>query len=66
MGNKLDKYIFIEHFPCNNEKINDYLMTYKNELMSRKIKVFNGALECSFRKFEMYRGTKKIHKVSYD
>lgn len=30
---------------------------------SRKIKVFNGALECSFRKFEMYRGTKKIHKL---
>ena len=39
--NKLDKYIFIEKFPCNNQKINEYLMTYKDELMSRKIKKFN-------------------------
>lgn len=26
---------------------------------SRKIKVFNGDLECSFRKYEMYKGSKK-------
>jgi putative N6-adenine-specific DNA methylase len=25
----------------------------------RKIKVFNGSLECSFRKFEIYEGSKK-------
>ena len=30
---------------------------------SRKITVFNGPLECKFMKFEMYRGTKKIHKL---
>lgn len=29
---------------------------------SRKIKLFNGALECRFNKYEMYRGTKKIKK----
>lgn len=27
---------------------------------SRKITLFNGALECSFQKFELYEGTKKI------
>ncbi len=30
---------------------------------SRKIKIFNGPLECRFVKYEMYRGTKKIHKL---
>jgi len=30
---------------------------------SRKIPVFNGPLECRFVKYEMYRGTKKIHKL---
>ena len=39
--NKLDKYIFIEKFPSNNQKINTYLLSYKDELMSRKIKKFN-------------------------
>lgn len=31
---------------------------------SRKITVFNGPLECRFMKFEMYQGTKKLHKVT--
>lgn len=31
---------------------------------SRKIKVFNGSLECRLMKYEMYRGTKKIHKLN--
>ena len=39
--NKTDKYIFIENFPCNNEKINTYLLSYKNVLINRKIKKFN-------------------------
>ena len=39
--NKRDKYIFIEEFPSTNEKINKYLLSYKDELMSRKIKKFN-------------------------
>jgi putative N6-adenine-specific DNA methylase len=30
---------------------------------SRKIKLFNGSLECRLMKYEMYRGTKKIHKL---
>ena len=30
---------------------------------SRKIALFNGPLECRFMKYEMYQGTKKIHKL---
>jgi putative N6-adenine-specific DNA methylase len=30
---------------------------------TRKIMIFNGALECRFLKFSMYEGTKKVHKV---
>jgi len=33
---------------------------------SRKIKVFNGSLECRFMKYEMYKGTKKTHKLNND
>lgn len=39
--NKLDKYIFIEKFPSNNQKINEYLLYHKNDLINRKIKKFN-------------------------
>ncbi len=30
---------------------------------SRKIVLFNGPLECRFMKYEMYQGTKKIHRL---
>jgi putative N6-adenine-specific DNA methylase len=30
---------------------------------SRRITVFNGGLECKFLKYEMYAGTKKVHKL---
>ena len=30
---------------------------------TRKITLFNGSLECRLFKFEMYAGTKKIHKL---
>ena len=39
--NKLDKYIYIENFPCENEKINEHLLHYKNELIIRGIRKFN-------------------------
>ena len=29
---------------------------------SRRITLFNGSLECKFQKYEMYEGTKKVHK----
>ena len=38
---KIDKYIYIEKFPCESEKINKYLLKHKNELINRKIKKFN-------------------------
>lgn len=31
---------------------------------SRKIKLFNGKLECRFLQYEMYEGTKKVHKLN--
>lgn len=31
---------------------------------SRKIKLFNGKLECRFMQYEMYEGTKKLHKLN--
>ena len=38
---KIDKYIFIEEFPSSNQKINEYLLSNKEELINRKIKKFN-------------------------
>ena len=38
---KLDKYIFIESFPCQDERINEYLLQHKTELMERGIRTFN-------------------------
>lgn len=31
---------------------------------SRKIQIYNGQLECRYMKYEMYSGTKKIHKLN--
>ena len=31
---------------------------------SRRISLFNGQLECKFVKYEMYQGTKKVHKLN--
>ena len=39
--NKIDKYIYIQNYPCENEKINEYLLKNKKELIERKIKKFN-------------------------
>ena len=39
--NKIEKYIYIEDYPCNNEKINTYLLKHKNVLINRRIKTFN-------------------------
>ncbi|MFN5879019.1 MAG: hypothetical protein ACK44B_09130, partial [Flavobacteriales bacterium] len=29
----------------------------------KKIRLYNGELECSFRKYSVYEGTKKLHKI---
>ena len=39
--NKLEKYIYLEKFPCDNEKINQHLLHYKDELIKRGIRKFN-------------------------
>lgn len=38
---KLDKYIYIDKYPCDNEKINKHLSHYKKELIERGIRKFN-------------------------
>ncbi len=45
--------------------ISSNLLALKNVGLrpSRKITVYNGQLECRFMKYEMYTGTKKIHKL---
>jgi adenine-specific DNA-methyltransferase len=39
--NKTDKYIYIEKYPCENERINGYLLDHKKTLIERKIRKFN-------------------------
>lgn len=39
--NKIEKYIYIENYPCDNKKINQYLLNHKEELLERKIRKFS-------------------------
>lgn len=39
--NVKEDYICITKFPCKNEKINEYLLKHKDELIKRKVKKFN-------------------------
>ncbi len=38
---KIDKYIYIKNYPCDDEKINTYLLLHKKKLMDRGIRKFN-------------------------
>lgn len=38
--NKIDKYILINTFPTDYQKLNDYMLQHKNTLINRKIKKF--------------------------
>jgi len=38
---KLDKYIYIEKYPCENPKINEHLLQHKKVLIERGIRKFN-------------------------
>ena len=38
---KVEKYIYIENYPCENKEINNYLLDHKKELIERKIRKFN-------------------------
>jgi len=39
--NKVDRYIYIESFPCENKEINKYLLQYQEQLITRGIRKFN-------------------------
>ena len=39
--NKIDKYIYIEKYPCDDKKINEHLLQNKQKLIERKIRKFN-------------------------
>ena len=39
--NNIEKYIYIDNYPCENEDINNYLLKNKNVLIERKIRKFN-------------------------
>jgi adenine-specific DNA-methyltransferase len=39
--NKVEKYIYIETYPCENEKINRHLLNHKTDLIERGIRKFN-------------------------
>lgn len=38
---KIEKYIYIQEFPCDNPKINEYLLGHKDALIQRRIRKFN-------------------------
>ena len=38
---KVDKYIYIENYPCEDEKMNTHLLHHKKELIERGIRKFN-------------------------
>ncbi len=56
---KVDKYIYIEKYPCDNEKINKHLLQYKKELIERGIRKFN---ENNWFEFGATRNIKNVYK----
>ena len=39
--NNIEKYIYIDNYPCENDDINNYLLENKNVLIERRIRKFN-------------------------
>ena len=37
----IERYIYINEFPTENDELNEYMKTHKNELLQRKIRKFN-------------------------
>jgi len=56
---KVEKYIYLEKYPCDDEKVNKYLLEHKKELIERKIKKFN---ENNWFEWGAPRNIKSIHK----
>jgi putative N6-adenine-specific DNA methylase len=63
IGDKLKKDF--NGFDCWIISSNKEVMKFIGLRPSRKIKLFNGSEECSFRKFEVYSGSKKAKKNDY-
>jgi len=57
--NKIEKYIFIEKYPSENEEINKHLLLHKKELIKRGIRKFN---EKNWFEFGAARNMKNISK----
>jgi adenine-specific DNA-methyltransferase len=55
--NNIEKYIYIDKYPSGDHRINEYLLTKKNELMSRGIRKFN---ENNWFEWGALRNMKKI------
>tara|TARA_Y100001935_G_scaffold255573_1_gene269612 strand:- start:5427 stop:6785 length:1359 start_codon:yes stop_codon:yes gene_type:complete len=65
--NEYTKYIYIDKFPCEDEKINKHLLEHKDNLINRKIRKFNennwfewGAPR-NIKKMKKYKGEKCIY-----
>lgn len=56
---KKDKYIYIQQYPCNNEKINNHLFHHKKELIERRIRKFD---EDNWFEFGSSRNIQHINK----
>ena len=56
--NKTEKYILLDHFPTEDEDINNYMLKNKKELIERKIKKFN---ENNWFEWGAMRNTKLIN-----
>lgn len=39
--NTIDKYILLQSFPSEDDDVNEYMLSHKSSLISRKIKKFN-------------------------
>lgn len=61
--NTYTDYIYIEKFPCENEKINKYLLDNKNDLINRKIKKYD---ENNWFEWGAPRNIKKMIKYKGD
>ena len=57
---KIEKYIYIEEYPCENEEINEYLLEHKSALIERGIRRFH---EKNWFEWGAPRNITTIHKT---
>ena len=65
--NEYTKYIYINKFPCEDDKINEHLLDHKEDLINRRIKKydennwFEWGAPRNVKKIEKYKGEKCIY-----